>query len=218
MMQTLIMLLILNRNRRRASFCSASLEDALKLWYWRNPWETCSGRCSRFTVWLSTESCMRTCLVLVLVVLSFVTACPAENPDECAFPVSQAESQPCCPSLGKDACGAGLFCEAFDGRTQHTCYQDNSRVGAEECREDGHCASNECEPQTERCLSMPAESCQTDPGCVSPVSGDRYHCAPENQRCEVTRGREGDPCDRAESCVADSAECVNGSCSCPDVQ
>ena len=41
-------------------------------------------------------------------------------------PAAQGLSQPCCLSWGADACGAGLFCGAFDGRTVTTCYPERS--------------------------------------------------------------------------------------------
>src|SRR5262245_8286836 len=72
-------------------------------------------------------------------------------PEGCSdLPVSQTASEPCCPDLGADACGANLFCEAFDGRTQPTCYITGSRKDGEECRADDHCASASCNLEVER--------------------------------------------------------------------
>ena len=53
-------------------------------------------------------------------------------------PPSQGLSQPCCLSHGADACGAGLFCAAFDGRKIPTCYTENSRADRATCFQDNH--------------------------------------------------------------------------------
>ncbi len=69
----------------------------------------------------------------------------------CAFGPSRALSEPCCTSLGIDACGADLFCEAFDGRTQATCYADGSRREGQSCSADLHCAGGRCPASTRTC-------------------------------------------------------------------
>ena len=54
---------------------------------------------------------------------------PADAADDTcksAYARSQTLSQPCCTGWGADACGALLFCAAFDGRTQTTCYPDGA--------------------------------------------------------------------------------------------
>src|SRR5690242_15443328 len=51
----------------------------------------------------------------------------------CLSSASQGLSGPCCPELGIDACGANLFCAAFDGREQATCYPERSRMDGTEC-------------------------------------------------------------------------------------
>lgn len=62
----------------------------------------------------------------------------------CAHPPAQTVSMPCCLLHGRDACGALLFCAAFDGRTVPTCYPERSRLPEETCAEDVHCASGAC--------------------------------------------------------------------------
>jgi hypothetical protein len=69
----------------------------------------------------------------------------ASTGGSCTFPASQALSGPCCTERGADACGAGLFCAAFDGRTQPTCYPEHSRAEGQTCTEDIQCAGNTCD-------------------------------------------------------------------------
>jgi hypothetical protein len=81
-------------------------------------------------------------------------------------------SQSCCPEWGVDACGAGLFCAAFDGRTMPTCYPLYSQRGLQGCTDDSHCASRACNPTTHLCKSgFMSEDCTSATGCV-----DDYAC------------------------------------------
>ncbi|MFH1809551.1 MAG: hypothetical protein ABIJ09_12460 [Pseudomonadota bacterium] len=82
------------------------------------------------------------------------------------FPVSQAESEPCCAEWNVDACGAGLFCAAFDGREQTTCYREYSRRNLTSCTEDRQCASASCNTDQSKCRGMQYESCETAVGCA----------------------------------------------------
>ena len=68
--------------------------------------------------------------------------------DSCksSHPASQSLSEPCCAERGADACGAGLFCAAFDGRTQTTCYPERSRLDGETCTANAQCVGNTCDP------------------------------------------------------------------------
>jgi len=82
------------------------------------------------------------------------------------YPKSQTASEPCCPELGIDACGAGLFCAAFDGRTQATCYAENSRRNMETCTDDRHCVSSSCNTTVGKCRGMQYEPCDPAIGCA----------------------------------------------------
>lgn len=73
----------------------------------------------------------------------------------CAFPPSQGLSEPCCLSLGIDACGAQLFCEAFDGRIQPTCYAERSRQPGQSCSADLQCSTGSCSPTARLCELPP---------------------------------------------------------------
>lgn len=95
---------------------------------------------------------------------------------------SQGISQPCCLAFGIDACGANLFCAAFDGRTQPTCYAEHSRQGLESCTEDRQCASDGCNTTSGQCQSLPGATCDSSVGCNDRVSSNYYVCF-DNQ-CE----------------------------------
>ena len=56
----------------------------------------------------------------------------------------QAESQTCDPKFGVDACGAGLFCAAFDNRKYYTCYRLGTRQRGQSCTADNQCAFDDC--------------------------------------------------------------------------
>src|SRR5262245_49246842 len=77
----------------------------------------------------------------------------------------QALSEACCQKYGVDACGAGLFCAAFDGRKFDTCYPLRSRLALEECTDDSHCATGACEPTTKLCKGSYGDDCTTATGC-----------------------------------------------------
>ena len=90
-------------------------------------------------------------------------------------PAAQGLSQACCLSWGADACGAGLFCGAFDGRTKTTCYPEHSRADGETCTENLQCVNKVCDPTTKACkpqapVTPPPEmkcpsSCSTNAAC-----------------------------------------------------
>ncbi|MCK6547785.1 hypothetical protein L6R52_18175 [Myxococcota bacterium] len=132
----------------------------------------------------------------------------------CELPVSQGLSEPCCTSLGIDACGAGLFCAAFDGRTQPTCYAERSRQALETCGADNHCASELCSPTRSLCVSGPNERCTADVGCIS-QPGSRYGCDVRAipPTCVFLGGNTGDFCIEPTDC--DSGTCVDGTCLAP---
>ena len=100
---------------------------------------------------------------------------------------SQAPSQPCCLDWGSDACGAGLFCAAFDGRTQPTCYPDRSRLGGEDCTADTQCLGNACDA-THVCKGVPGGKCDPAIGCGTALdSGTRFYCATESGGASACR-------------------------------
>ena len=112
---------------------------------------------------------------------------PAES-CKSAHPASQAASGPCCTEWGADACGAGLFCAAFDGRTQTTCYAERSRADGQTCTENIQCEGNACnasgickKPTTTTPPPPPGKctpQCDVDADCQStcPASGSSIAC------------------------------------------
>ena len=146
-----------------------------------------------------------------LLSLSFLLACSATDdgegePGACAEPTSQALSEPCCLDHGVDACGAGLFCAAFDGRTQPTCYLEHSRFDGTECDADLHCVSNSCDPASRKCRAAPGAQCTPEVGCAPDASGNRYNCVAEGEAFRCLRVGEGG---YGEVCV-DDADCLEG--------
>lgn len=122
---------------------------------------------------------------------------------------SRGPSEECCIELGVDACGAGLFCAAFDGRTVTTCYVDRIRMDGEECDADTNCASLSCHPTLLRCRAMPTAPCDTALGCSDAIDGT-YACSRFDLRCRATDGSADSPCDENAECATQM--CTNGSC------
>lgn len=128
---------------------------------------------------------------------------------------SQQLSQPCCLSYGVDACGAYLFCAAFDGRTQPTCYAERSRLDNETCADDRHCMSGSCHPDLDRCRSTPLTQCTPELGCASDGRGNRYACDPRStpKTCQVVgNGAYGAFCMVKGDCAQGS--CIDHECTC----
>jgi len=95
----------------------------------------------------------------------------------CDFPPAQPEGGPCCGGLGVDACSLGLFCDAYDGRTQTVCYRFGSRSFGETCHDPTHCTAGQCADGV--CAREEGDSC-TGPGqCPAPSI-----CHPVERRCE----------------------------------
>ncbi|HVH45571.1 MAG TPA: hypothetical protein VM925_24625 [Labilithrix sp.] len=92
------------------------------------------------------------------------------------IPTSQGPSEPCCSLHGLDACGAGLFCAAFDGRTVTTCYPEHSRASGQDCSAHVQCASSLCKTTSRRCAAMPGTACTLDDGCAPDSQGGVYLC------------------------------------------
>ncbi len=119
------------------------------------------------------------------------------------IPASQTVSQPCCLASGIDACGASLFCAAFDGRKQPTCYLERSRLDMTECTEDRQCTSGECNLTARECRSVMGAACTEAVGCAA-TGGRSSVCV--DAACAATDGKTGSPC-------ATSADCTGGACS-----
>ncbi len=118
---------------------------------------------------------------------------------------------PCCPSHGPDACGASLFCAAFDGRKQPTCYVERSRLDRTECEHDLHCVSGSCNSEQKLCRSLPGASCDATVGCAPAPTGQRLACAKDTGICMPITGQDGGLCELASDC--NSGHCVSGTCS-----
>jgi hypothetical protein len=88
-----------------------------------------------------------------------------------AFAASQSLSQPCCLERGPDACGAGLFCAAFDGRTQATCYPEHVRLGGQPCTADVQCLGLACDASGV-CKGAPNGTCSAAIGCGKALGSD----------------------------------------------
>lgn len=127
---------------------------------------------------------------------------PAIMQDCSGLAKSQTVSQPCCLADGVDACGAMLFCAAFDGRTQPTCYLERTRLDGTECSADAQCTSGSCNLADKKCRSMPSAACTIQTGCAA-YAGKKYICAAD--KCTTTTGAPNAPC------AADS-DCTNGTC------
>jgi hypothetical protein len=135
------------------------------------------------------------------------------NPADCVEPIGQAMSQPCCLAHGVDACGANLFCAAFDGRTQPTCYPERSRLDNTECDADIDCVSNSCHPAERKCRAMPWTTCTAAVGCAPGTSGERYLCADGDHglACQpIGDGSYGAVCEGDADCVG--TVCRDGQC------
>jgi hypothetical protein len=134
------------------------------------------------------------------------------------LPPSQGLSEPCCQDRGVDACGANLFCAAFDGRTVPTCYADRSRQDGESCASDKNCLSSECHGTEDRCKATPGSSCTAELGCAKSPTADKMVCAgllESEPRCIPTTGVIGQPCEQHTDC--ESERCQDQVCECaPD--
>jgi len=131
---------------------------------------------------------------------------------QCDQQPGQGVSQPCCPAHGIDACGANLFCAAFDGRELATCYPERSRLDRTECTEDRHCSSGSCNTAETRCRSAPGTSCAPSIGCApDPRTGGAYACVASSSTCRpVGDGSLGSTCATASDC--ESGVCTDNQC------
>jgi hypothetical protein len=128
-------------------------------------------------------------------------------PCDSSIPKTQSLSQPCCQAYGIDACGAGLFCAAFDGRTQATCYAEHARMDQETCGEDVQCLSSSCNLDVGKCRSTPQTSCTQEVGCAPDPTGRMYTCG-SGGTCTITGSAiyshctQGADCDAGLQCAA----------------
>ena len=124
----------------------------------------------------------------------FALVLAACDKDECDRSGSQPLAAPCCESLGVDACGAGLFCAALDGRAKASCYAERSRADRASCTADVQCA----------CRSAPRTACDSTIGCAPDPANGRYGCG-------------GSVCDpvgngTVSSICAEDGDCYSGFC------
>lgn len=135
-----------------------------------------------------------------------------DDEDACALGQrSRGPSESCCLAFGTDACGANLFCAAFDGRTVPTCYVEHTRFDGEECNADTHCASDSC-GDNGACRASPGQPCSRDTGCAT-FQGDVYICTSgvrDGDRCLVASSALGGVCTDDDGC--DSGFCVEERC------
>ncbi len=161
-----------------------------------------------------------TSFVLLVSTLSLLLGCgpsrndpPGDAPDastdtlDClSVPKVQGPSQECCPRHGADACGANLFCAAFDGRTVPTCYVLGTRLPGRECLSSEQCSTQSCNLETGKCRPILGLECDEATGCVdalcdegmcvAPIGSLNSRCAEDahcNDGMACVKGRCGDP-------------------------
>lgn len=119
------------------------------------------------------------------------------------------EGDACCPSLGADACGAGLFCASFDGRTIATCFRERSRLTGESCGDDRQCEHGSCNLELGRCRAAEGEVCTRTLGCGPSDAGGRQVCQTnghvEDGVCQANTGESWARC-------AWDDDCLDGTC------
>jgi hypothetical protein len=144
------------------------------------------------------------------------TSCtlPPGDAGPCTVGPSQILSMPCCPNFGADACGAGLFCAAFDGRMIPTCYANNTRLDNQTCTADIQCASMECNTSASACRAI-GPPCDPAIGCSS-ITGPRRGCVRTSSgghTCtNVGTGALGQVCRDDTDCTAGSCDMATGRC------
>jgi hypothetical protein len=128
-----------------------------------------------------------------------------------AMPMTQGLSEACCPAHGIDACGAGLFCAAFDGRRQATCYAERSREDGRECGGDDHCQSGSCNRDPRLCRARSGMQCPPGLGCAPSNQGRAMVCHPTERTCQsVGYGASGELCLVDDDC--DGNDCKDSIC------
>lgn len=139
-----------------------------------------------------------------------------DDPASCGSqPKSQPVSSPCCTGYGIDACGADLFCAAFDGRKQATCYPVHSRLAGETCTADDQCATLSCNTTAGKCKALPGTKCDLSVGCANDESGDRYECNASHECIDAGYGLVGQWCASSSDCQANvGLECDTANAQC----
>lgn len=125
----------------------------------------------------------------------------------------QGLSQTCCLTNGVDACGAGLFCAAFDGQEAATCHAEGSRRDKTSCLEDRHCASGSCNVEAGLCRSGRRSACDPTIGCApSSTTGAALVCVAETSTCfPLGDGTSGSICAADSDCQSNGA-CLDNYC------
>ena len=129
---------------------------------------------------------------------------PAGDALDCtSLPRSRTQSESCCPAFGADACGALLFCAAFDGRQTATCYPERSRPDMTACTADVQCNSGECNTDAGLCRSTTLLACTRDAGCAKDPEGRRNVCVADSKVCKpLGDGKSGAVCELDTDCDA----------------
>lgn len=127
----------------------------------------------------------------------------------CTLPKVQGPAAACCKGYGADACGAGLFCDAFDGRTASTCYVNRGRITGETCNADAQCTTNKCSSEG-FCAAAPLATCKAEWGCNDFVQSKHYVCA--EGTCQPASASTGcvDSSDCGDALVCQSGKCMTG--------
>jgi hypothetical protein len=159
----------------------------------------------------------RAVLLLLVTLAPGAPGCSSDSGGDCAgLGASRGASQPCCPSLGQDACGASLFCAAFDGRTEATCYAERSRADLTACSADIQCVSGACHTSLALCRSSLGLTCTLDVGCAPLPNAAKTVCDPHADvrgpalTCKEVLGTDGSACELATDC--DSGHCRDHTC------
>jgi hypothetical protein len=123
-----------------------------------------------------------------MALLTHACAKTVDSEANCKQPASQGLSQACCLQRGIDACGAMLFCAAFDGRATATCYSEYSRADGEECFENRHCKSKFCNLDTRKCsaggTTTASSSSSAGAGGGGGAGGASSGCGPTPKACD----------------------------------
>jgi len=132
--------------------------------------------------------------------------------EECVAP-GQGLSQACCLTHGGDACGAELFCAAFDGQEAATCHAEGSRRDRTSCLEDRHCASGSCNVDAGLCRSGRRSLCDPEIGrAPSPTTGGAVVCVAATSTCfPLGDGASGSICAIDSDCQSGGA-CIDNYC------
>ncbi len=115
------------------------------------------------------------------------------DPTSCHLGPARLLSQTFGRELGVGACGAGLFCEAFDGRTVPVCYAKMSRISGEERTDGSYCGSGTC--NEELCAGGPGGACAVEGGCANLGTSD-YTCPADALLCTPIAELLDGPCSR----------------------